>query len=105
MRNFFWRYAEPLADQPREHRGMALAGVLHIEPEPQGLIAGKFQERAFGGRAAGMFEHAADAEPAIFAALLRLALAALEVVVIGKPQRPVEDRLEIAGVDDGADRC
>ena len=50
-----------------------------------------------------MFEHAADAKPAIFAALLRLAAALLEVVVIGKLQRLVEDRLEIAGVDDGAD--
>ena len=103
VRNFLGRDTKPLADQPREYRGVALAGVLHIEPELQGLVAGKFQERAFDRRTAGMFEHAADAQPAVFAALLRLAPALLEALVLGEFQRFVEDRLEVAGIDDRTD--
>src|SRR3984885_7805831 len=104
MRNFLRRDAEPLTDQAREYRSVALPGVLHVKCKPQGAVTGKFEQSAFGRRAAGMFQHAADAEAAIFAALLRLALTPLDIVVIGKDQRLVEDRLEIAAVDDGADR-
>ncbi len=51
-----------------------------------------------------MFEHAGDAEPAMHAAPGRLAPALLESVVVGKCQRLVEHRLELAAVDGGADR-
>ena len=104
VRDGFERNAEPLGDHRRKHRGMALAGVLHVERQQKMLAAGKAQHGAFERRAAGMFEHAGNAEPAIFAALGRFALALLEVVVVGKLQRLVEDRLEVAGVVGGADR-
>ncbi len=57
------------------------------------------------GAAAGMFQHAADAEAAIFAALsATLAAAGFEAVVIGELERLVEHRFEIAAVVGGADR-
>ena len=88
MRNLVRRNAELLGDDARKHRGVALAGILHIERQQQRAVAGKAQLGALDRRAAGMFEQAADAEAAIFAAPLRLAAALLEAVVIGKLAAP-----------------
>src|SRR5580704_14556485 len=96
MRDFPRGNAETLTDDFRENSGVPLAGVLHAETHQQGLVARKRQHRAFGRRAAGVFEQAADAEAAIFASPRRLALALLEAVIVGKLQRLVEDRFEIA---------
>src|SRR5262249_42041055 len=103
MRNLLRWNAESRPDQAREHGGVALAGALHIEPELQGAVAEEGEHRAFGRRAAGMFEHATDAEAAIFAALFRVAAAALEIGVIGKLQRLIKHRREVAAVDHGTD--
>src|SRR5215469_5865200 len=94
--------AEPLGDDLRKYCGVALAGILDIERQEQLVAAGKAQLRALDRRAAGMFEHAGNAKPAVFAALCRLALALLERVVVRKLERLVEDRREIAGIDGGA---
>ena len=91
-------------DHLRKDRGVALPGILHAEPHHQRAVARKRQHGAFGRRAARMLEQAADAEAAIFAAPRRLAAALLEAVVVGKLQRLVEHRLEIAAVIGGADR-
>ena len=86
------RNAEPLGDHAREHRGVALAGRLHVERQDQAVAARKLQRRAFERRAAGMFEHAGDAEPAQLAALERVLAPLLEAVDVGELQRLVDDR-------------
>ena len=96
--------AEPLRHQPRKHRGMALAGRLHAEAEHQGAVARKAQGRAFGRRAAGMFEEAGNSEAAIFAALGRFPPPCAKSGNVAELQRLFEDRREIAAVVDGADR-
>src|ERR1700687_4693943 len=103
MRDFLERNGKLLRDHARKHRGMTLAGVLNVEAE-QKLAVAERQHRGFDRRAAGMFEHAGNAEAAIFAVLLRVAAATLEISVIGKLERLVEHRREIAAVDRGADR-
>src|SRR5439155_18747497 len=84
--------------------GVPLASRLHIERQHRGPITGKLQRGAFERHAAGMLEHAGDADAAILAMLGRLALALLEAGVVRKRDRLVEDRLELAGVVSGADR-
>ena len=54
--------AEPLCQHRVEHGGVALAGRLHVEAEQQLLAAGKRQRGAFERKAAGMLEHAGDAD-------------------------------------------
>src|ERR1700730_6216395 len=104
MRNLVRRNAEFFRNDAREHCGVALAGVLHIQRQQQRAVARKTQLGALERGAAGMLEQTADAEAAIFSVLLRLAAALLKTLVIRKRQRLIEDRLEIAGVVSGADR-
>ena len=82
------RNAEPFGDHAREHRGVALAGGLHVEHEVEAVAAGKLQRRAFQRRAAGVLQHAGDAEPAQLAAPLRLLAALLEAVDVGELRAP-----------------
>ena len=51
-----------------------------------------------------MFQHAGEPDAAVFAAPSGLAPARFEAVIVGKRQRLVEDRPEIAAVIGGADR-
>src|SRR5207253_9094821 len=96
--------AEPLRQHRDEGGGVALAGRLHIEVEQEPLAAWKLELSAFEREAAGMLQHAGNAEPAILAAPARIAPALLEAVVIGQRERLVEHDLELAAVDGGADR-
>src|SRR5713101_5253007 len=65
--------AEPLRQQGIECAGVALAGRLHVEAQHQSLATGKTQRRPFEGSAAGMLQHAGNAETAIFSAFGRRA--------------------------------
>src|SRR3974390_2176811 len=105
MRDLVRRNAEPFRDDLRKHRSVSLAGVLYAQAEQNRAVSRKGQHRALERRSAGMFKQAADAEAAIFAALLRFAAALLEPVIVGERKRLVEDRLEIAAVVGGADCC
>ncbi len=96
--------AQPLRQHRVEHGGVALAGRLHVEVQEQLLAAGKFQLGALERKAAGVLQHAGDADAAIHVALGRLAPALLEAVVVGELQRLVEYDVELAAVDGGADR-
>ena len=96
--------AELVGQQAAEHGGVALPGRLHVEAEDQPVAAGKRQRGAFGRRGAGMFEHAGDADAAQLLAPRRLALALVEILVVGKLQRLVEEAGKIAAVVGGADR-
>jgi hypothetical protein len=104
MRDCLKRNAEALGDDLREHGGMALAGITDIERQQELAGFRKTQFGALGRRAAGMFEHAGDAEAAILAALFRVPAALLESLIVGEFQRLVEHRAEIAGIVSGADR-
>src|SRR5262249_15213329 len=95
--------AEPLRQQRIEYRGVALAGRLHVEAEHQRVAAGKAQRGPFERNAAGMLQHAGNAETAVFAALGRRAPTLLETVVIGERERLVEHGRELAAVDGRAD--
>ena len=97
------RDAEPLGDDAREHRGVALSGRLHVERQHEGVAAREAQRRAFERRAAGMLEHAGDAEAAQLAALKRFLAPLLEAVDVGELERLVDDHREFAGVVGGAD--
>src|SRR5262245_24495435 len=97
------RDAELLRQHRIEYGGVALARRLHVEAERQALAAREAQCGAFERKAAGVLQHAGDAEPAILAALGGLAPALLEAVVIGKLEGLVEDDLELTAVDGGAD--
>ena len=105
MRDLRGRNAELRADQARIDRGVALAGVLHADAEHQLAVAGKQQRCALGRQPAGMFEEARDADAAQLLAPERLAAALLELGVVRKRQRLVEDRREVAGVVGRADRA
>ena len=96
-------YAEPVGSEPREHRGVALTGRLHIEIDGERAVAGEGEPGALERRAAGMLEHAGNADAAIFAARFRCAPARLEAIVTGERQRLVEDGRKIAAVIGGAD--
>ena len=95
--------AEPLRQQGIERAGVALAGRLHVEAQHQSLAAGKAQRRPFEGSAAGMLQHAGNAETAIFSAFGRRAPALLEAVVVGERKRLVEHGRELAAVDGRTD--
>ena len=56
-----------------KHRGVALAGRLHVEIDGQRAVAGEGEPGALERRAAGMLEHAGNADAAIFAARFALA--------------------------------
>src|SRR5262249_54131240 len=104
MRKLVGGDAKLAGDEKGEDGGVTLAGVLHVEPELQIAVAGECEHCTLGRRAARMFEHATNAKPAIFAALVRLAAALAEIRVIGELKRLIEHRREIAAVDHGADR-
>src|SRR5947209_2195332 len=97
------RYAEPRGDQARVDCGVTLAGILHSDAEHK-LAVLEQQRGAFGRDAAGMLEKARDADAAQLAAPQRLAPALLELGVVRKRERLVEDRRKIAGIERGADR-
>ena len=95
--------AEPAGEQVAEHGGVALPGRLHVEAEDQLVAAGKAERSLFHRRRAGMFQHAGDADAAQFLAFGRCALALVEIGVVGKCQRLVDDAGKIAAVV-GVDR-
>ena len=82
---------------------MALAGRLDIETDGQGAVAGKCQPRAFERRAAGMLQHAGNADAAISAALFCFTPPRFDAVIVGERQRLVEDRRKVAAIIGGAD--
>ena len=96
--------AEPFGHHRIEHGGVALPGRLDVEVEQQLVAARETDLRAFERKAAGVLQHAGDAEAAVLAALGGFTAALLEAVVVGERQRLVEDDLELAAVDRGADR-
>src|SRR5437762_12728584 len=81
---------------------MPLARRLHIETEQKLLAARKAERCGFEGSRARMFEHTGDTEAAKSAALGGCAPAGFEIIVIGKRQRRIKQRLEFAAVDRGA---
>ena len=95
--------AEPLGNEPREHRGVALTGRLNVEIDGERAVAREGEPGALERRGAGMFEHAGNADAAIFAAQFCCAPARLEAIVTGKRQRLVEDGRKIAAVIGRAD--
>ncbi len=96
--------AEPLRQHRIEHGGVALAGRLHVEAQDEPLAARKVQRGRLEREAARVLEHAGNPDPAVLAALARLATALLEAVIVGECQRLVDHRLELARVDRGSDR-
>ena len=87
-----------------EHRGVALAGRLHVEAENEVLAAGKAQR---GRLRSESRRHAPACRRCRGRGTCRacgLAPALLEAVVVGERQRLVEHGLELAAVDGGADR-
>ena len=83
---------------------MALAGRLHVEHEVEGVATRKLERGTLQRRAAGMLQHAGDAEPAQLATPLRFLAPLLETVDVCEFERLVDNHREFAGVVDGADR-
>ncbi len=81
------RNSQALGRDAREHRGMTLAGRLHVERQHQRVVAGEIQRRRFLRQAAGMLQEAGDADATILAARLGGAPPQLEPVIIVQRQR------------------
>ena len=78
---------------------MALAGILHAEPDQQRAVAGKVSIALSVGAPPACSSRQQMPKPRYLPRFCRLAAALLEAVVVGKLQRLVEHRLEIAAVD------
>ena len=106
-----WRCSILLGSMPRlvpaSSRPNTVAWLCPVDctfkPRINLVVVGKRQRRLFHRRRAGMLQHAGDADAAQFLAPGRFALALVEVGVVGKRQRLVDDAGKIAAVI-GVDR-